>query len=60
MDVFEYSGGLFVCWARSQCVSCPAGVQRVCHNTLVHQAWLSVLPVLFVSECSELYIFNKE
>lgn len=37
-DVFEYSGSLFVFWAHSQHVSCSAGVQHVCHNTLVHKA----------------------
>lgn len=37
-DVFEYSGSLFVFWAHSQCVSCSARVQHVCHNTLVHKA----------------------
>lgn len=34
----EYSGSLFVFGAHSQCVSCSARVQCVCHKTLVHKA----------------------
>lgn len=50
-DVFEYFGSLSVLWAHSQCVSCYVGAQHVCHNT---RPRLSILPALFVSECSEL------